>query len=342
MTSRRWVPWVAMLSFGGIVLRVLRFNRREFWTDELEQLHNLSRPFWNMVTEYVRGMPGGFPGDYILTWPIAQLTSSRWLLIFPHLCTMVAGFYVLYRICLEDYETDWGPITVFLLYTANANLIFHALELRPYAVLPVLALVFYWRAKHSLREEHWSLADRLRWGFLVFLTLTFHLYGVLMMAAFITYHVLSSRETQPLVNVLRRPWLSTTVAAGLLALPIWLYYVLPGRNLNHGYDTFEFTGHSLLHKVSFVFGTLGDVQLRWAWKLEVLVLAASLVLPCPGRRDRWLWAVVMIALPVGLILLSDLRQHYWFIQRQFVWVMPFWGLLMSQAVEAFVLQKRQV
>src|SRR2546430_6529266 len=106
---RLTMPWIAAIMVCGIFLRLKCFGGRDFWTDEVEQLRNLSRPFWELLTGYVRHMPGGFAGDYILTWPLAQVTSNKWLLILPHMVTMLAGYYLLYRICLEEFETRWGP-----------------------------------------------------------------------------------------------------------------------------------------------------------------------------------------------------------------------------------------
>jgi len=271
---------------------------------------------------------------------MVHLTSNKWVLAFPHALAMVASFYVLYRICLEDFETIWGPIIVFLLYTLNSNLVFHALEFRPYAVLPVLALLFYWRSRLALERDVWSFSDRLSWGFLIFLTMLFHFYGILMIGVILTYRVLSSRTPRPLHSLMRRPWMSTAALAGLLALPIWFYYLLPNVGEIHIFDPFEFGGHGPVRVMAFVLGNLGTVPVRWAWILEVLIVAASLVLPCPGRRDRWLWILVVIALPIGVIFFPDWLEHYWFLQRQFVWVIPFWSLLVGQAVEALIKIRR--
>ncbi len=72
--KRLWLrlkdPYNAMfltLAPIGLFLRWQSLYGRSLWVDELEQLRSLAMPLRNLLTVYLPGIPGGYPGDYLLT-----------------------------------------------------------------------------------------------------------------------------------------------------------------------------------------------------------------------------------------------------------------------------------
>ena len=50
----------------------------------------------------------------------------------------------------------------------------------------------------------------------------------------------------------------------------------------------------------------------------------------------------MILLPIGLIFAMDVYSQYWFIQRQFVFVMPFFAFFVAWSWDAIFLKAADV
>ena len=318
----------------GIYWRMHTYALRPFWTDESEQISVLSGSLRG-ICRYLRNIPGGFPGDYILTWPFIYSSTNKWVMTVPHLAFMFLAFLFLFLICQAELLAVWSQFLVLGLFSANRNLIFHALEIRPYAVLPALALMIYWYGRICFQNRTLALRHVIGWGLLLFLTLLFHSYGILMVASLLGYLLLFLRDDVIHQSRISRILISSTVGS-LLALPLWLYFSAPSANVNNNYDVFQFVGHSAKGLFSSIFGNLGDVGIRWAWLFPLFLIVVSFFFPDKHRSRRIGYFGLIILGPLALILLGDLRTHYWFLPRQFVWLIPFWAILAGQALESLL------
>jgi hypothetical protein len=330
---------MSTLAICAIYLRIDRLINREMTGDEREQLNSLALSTRKLLFKYCAGMAGGHPGDYLLTKPFASLPFSLWRLSFPHICMLGLALYFLYRICNNEFRTWLGPLAVFTLFTFNRNLIFHALELRPYASLPTLALALYWFSKKAVQNNQWTMGQQIGWGTLWALAIVFHSYGLMMSALILGYHLLFSRRDQTLGGTIRSLFFPTVLAT-LLVAPIWIYYAGPSVQIYHKYDTFELSHSGFRAVFSCIFGNLGDINLRWAWMAQLLIVAAGALVPDKQRAARVGFLILCVILPIALILFIDYRQHYWFLPRQFVWVMPLWGILVGQSLESIYFRWR--
>jgi len=320
----------------GVYWRVRTFALREIWTDEIEQLRGVSKSLHWLLFVYLPGIPGGFPGDYLLTWPFAHLSTNKWILTAPHIPLMLLSFYLLFLICKAEFRTIWGPFVVFALFAMNPNLIFHALEIRPYASLLALVLAMYWVSFRAVQTDSWPMRRQIAWGIWCWFILLFHAYGLYLLVFLLTYHLIFSRGERPWIPTFKRFFIPTLIA-GLLALPLWIYFANPDHISMYQYDTYLYSGGSARQLLAFVFGNLGDIGRHHAWIIPMVLIFFSLVLPDPKRSKRFGFLLLNVLCPIAFIYLSDKQVHYWFLQRQFIWVMPLWSILAGMSVESFAM-----
>ena len=96
-----------------------------------------------------------------------------------------------------------------------------------------------------------------------------------------------------------------------------------------GIQTFEYIPNPLSEPIAFcraIFGNLMGFK-----KIYVLMagMLLTFLLPHQARLKQAGFLLIMIGIPLQLLLLADLQKSYWFIQRQFVWVMAFYAFFLG-------------
>jgi hypothetical protein len=123
----------------------------------------------------------------------------------------------------------------------------------------------------------------------------------------------------------------------LIALPFWLYFVFGfdrSYMANMSMDTFEFIKKGI---VPLTKGVIGNLQ---GFKPLYLLLPGILIALVIPHADRWKQAgflICLIVLPILFILWTCITHHYWFIQRLFVWVMPWYAFLLGWAWDSVII-----
>lgn len=317
----------------GFYLRFARFASRELWIDEIEQVQNITISLSKMLFKYLPNLMGGFPGDWLLTWPLAHLSANKWIITLPHVIATILGFYYFYRIVADEVLSRIAVVVALTMFVLNRELIFHAFEIRPYAVLPTIALAFYLYAKNIVQTPDLKLDQKIAWIFSIVFVLLFHSYGIVMVFTFLLYHLLVSRKGTSFWETVRK-LAGPTCLAGLLASPAWCYYGVSSNK--YGLDTFAFCGRGLSKVLSCVFGNLGDFSIRYGWVLSFLIVLGALFIRDHWQKQRIIFLITIILMPITLIFVPDVVSQYWFVQRQFIWVIPFWCLLTAHSVQAFI------
>ena len=114
-----------------------------------------------------------------------------------------------------------------------------------------------------------------------------------------------------------------------------MYFAIPNFSMRYGVDPFEFSGRGLFSLIRFVFGNLCGLSMgHLASASSLLLVLISLLIRDADRSRRFGLLTLVIIAPIALIFISDVKDQYWFIQRQFVWVMPFYALLVGQSAAA--------
>lgn len=331
---------VIIISFIGITMRLWKLHNRALWVDEIYQFNCMNgdfKPFWLYQTY---GDHTAFPGEYILQYPLVRIFGlNKWGLVGPHLLINLIGFYLLYKVCRIYCKSTFGYVVAFLIYILNDNLIFHSLEFRPYAVLPVLALSsLYFSHRLWAKDFQSSYIKMFLTGVLFFVTINYHIYGIaICLLPFIFVSLCNIKK------ICSFPW-TWWVIVGICSFSVWLWYA----NFNHlGFspnlkaqsyeDPFQFIDDPTKHFVSFLKAVLGNLigikKGRAIWIVSLILF----FLPQENRLKKVIFAIFLIILPIALILYFDIRSHYWFLDRQFIWVCPWVSIFIAWIWDSFYL-----
>ena len=341
------------LTLYGLFLRFLALAKRDLWGDEIFQIHNTLgsfKPFWQRLAY---GDMTSFPGEYLLTYPFVCLfNDNKWPLAIPHIMATLIGFYFLYVISRRYFKTAIGYLVTFGIMALHVGLIFHSFEFRPYAVLPTLMLVSFYTADR-LFNEFGSLAPKTKLGIAVFyiVTVGYHAFGILITTLPIIYFYLS-QKWDSFFRIDKR-FLTFLSCILVIALPVWIWYSLgpqggetTAMRVAAGKHPFEFSPNPLDGFLSFfnrivLYNLIGYKRLNFLLGIFVI----SLFVPYAAKLKRLGFFLTLILLPIEIILVASIMNSYWFLFRQYIFVVPlfafFLGWLWDSSVHYYIKYFRQ-
>lgn len=333
-----------IFTIYGMYLRFVCLANREFWIDEtysLQVMQGAFKPFWQRL--YYTDLTY-FPGEYIINWPFAFFfKANKWVVAIPHILFTLLGFYLLYLICRRYFHSIFAWVATFALVAVHRDLIFHSFELRPYAVLPTLALaVFYFTEEIVSKRYSLSLARKVLIGFFFIFTIIYHAYGAIILFFTFIYFLLRESGERSSREIFRHNYNFIGIMI-IIGLPLFLWYSIGNPYLVNrmNYNVFEFIPNPAVHFFRFI-----KVVLCCLTGNKILYpLAVSLIfpflLPYRIRLQQIGFLLVLVILPITVIFYSSLSVGYWFLQRQFTWVMPFFALLIGWCIDSFIGFMRQ-
>ncbi|MEK6879511.1 MAG: hypothetical protein AABY22_07890, partial [Nanoarchaeota archaeon] len=121
-------------------------------------------------------------------------------------------------------------------------------------------------------------------------------------------------------------YLGNMLKVVFISLPIWCWYAfgnsfgMTPNKLQAVVDTFQFLPAHKAFSITLaqLFGD--NLVIQFLMPLVFIALLSS------TRKATWLTLLFMIILPIILILIMDIKTHYCFIQRQWVFVIPWFAL----------------
>lgn len=322
-------------------LRIDSLYHHSFWTDELLQLEELKGTFWRLIVSRPTAEFCSFlSGDFYLIFPFFKVFSyNKWGLAIPHIIATLIGFYLLYLISKRYFKTIWGYLITFTIVCFNATLIYHATEIRTYAVLPTLALGTLYLSLR-LADLNFQLKPATRIGavILFIIVIWFHVYGVLMFFGSFLFTILSKYKTDDFKKCLKNGFYFALLVL-CITMPLWLYSVFGPHQIAGPYTantagTFEYIPNPLNNIVGFLKGVFCNLIGHRKLYFLFIGIGIPLIFSYKDRFKQLLFLFVCILMPLGFILISDLASHYWFMQRQFVWIMPLFAFFLGWAWES--------
>jgi hypothetical protein len=326
----------SLFSAYGLLIRVKSYAGRSFSRDEANQwlyTQGPLRPFWGKLinTELT-----SFPGDYLLTYPFIQLLpNNKWFIMAPHIIAVILGFYLMYRLAKKYLTSGVSMAIVFTMMTFHAVLLAHAFELRPYPVLTTLALAcFYLSKKLVCQYERLTARNKFRISIFFVLTTVFHAYGIFMIFFCMMYFLLAD-STRGGFSQNIKLFFSYGLKLSLIIIPLFLWYATRNPDVNAettlqmGMNTFDFIANPLVNPIQFlrdIFGNLTGRKLFWIFLIGP---AVAMFIPNKNKFQQIGLFCVCVIIPTQVILLADLQKNYWFVQRQLVWVIPFFILFIG-------------
>lgn len=328
---------VAGICAYGLYLRASWRAANELWHDEKWQIIYMHLPF----IDFVKSMPkvehsGYIALDFYLIYPFFQLFGkNEWGLAIPHIVFTVAGLYLLYRICKIYCSTILSYVIVFSIVCLNKTLVIHSFEIRSYAILPTLALGAFLLSRQLVDENvAMSLKKKFLIGLFFVLVIWSFAYGIVMLGMILLFFLFNKRADSRFSLIFRDVTKLMAVVLAI-AMPLWIYSIFFAHLAHHHVENvFHYIPNPLVNPVGFlkaIFGNLVGVKALYFLLAGVFF---PLLLPYKARYAQLGLLFLLVFIPIGLLMIAAMKAQYWFLQRHFIWVMPFFALYLGWAWES--------
>ena len=332
-------PVVSLLiSVWALYLRFDCLAKRDLWGDEIYQISRTVgplKPFWQRISY---GDFTCFPGDYLLTYPFINFFgSNKWGLAIPHIIVTALGFFLLYLLCKRHFKTIVGYMVTFGIVCFNQHLIFHSFELRPYAVLPTLAIASCYLSDvlvcENVKMDFWK---KFFIGLFFVATIWFHAFGIMIVFLPLAFFLFSRRKEESF-GIIFRDVFKFSLTVLTISLPLWLWYVSGSASGTGKWDYSNTQTYPFTYVLNPLFGF---------WKFFDRVVLYNLIgytpfyfllggliffiiIPFKEKLKKFAFFLILILLPIELILEASLISGYWFLIRQYIFVAPLFAFFLG-------------
>ena len=332
---------VTVICLYGLYLRMLILNDHEFWADEYAYLRQMTGSFGDLL----KNIPNEefcsyLSGDIYLVYPFFKIAPyNKWVLAIPHIIATVAGFYVLYLLAKRYLTTLSAYLITFTVVCLNGTLMHHATEIRPYAVLPTLALACLYFSL-ELVEKGQTMSGKRRWciGAFFVMVLWFHLYGLLTLVFPIAFALFTKIGDKSFKSILLYT-VKFLLIVFFVAAPLWLVSVfgphLPRGGDSYGFSTYMFIPNPFTDSVGFLKAIFGNLVGRKNLYFLLVFMLTPFLLSYKERFQQIAFLLILVLVPVGVLFVLDVAHNYFFVQRQFIWTMPFFALFLGWSFDSF-------
>ena len=330
---------IIIICTYALYLRLVVLYRHTLWADELWQLNQMKGTFLDLL----KGVPklefcSYLSGDLYLVYPFFKIFSfNKWGLAIPHIIATVAGFYLLYLICRRYFKSTYAYLITFLIVCFNATLINHATEIRTYAVLPTIALATFYLLQR-IGDFNFKLSTLKNIAAIIFfiLVIWFHVYGILIFTSCFLFTVFS-KLNEINFKIFLKNAISFMAVILIFAMPLWLYSAFGPhfRYTQISFNVFEYIPspfHNILGFLKGIFCNLIGNKIFYLLGIGVII---PFIFSYKDRYKELLFLLLNVIAPIGLIFISALASKYWFLQRQFIWVMPLFAFFLGWAWDSF-------
>jgi hypothetical protein len=167
----------------------------------------------------------------------------------------------------------------------------------------------------------------------------FHAFGILIFFSSLLYTLLLRIEEKNFTMYLKNA-VSLVITVLIIASPLFLYSVFgshyrpstqDGPNITFAYISDPF--HDLV-------GFLKDIFCNLIGFKPFYFLAIGMIIPFlfsyKERYNQLLFLTFIVALPIYLLFWAAVINNVWFLQRQFIWVMPFFAFYLGWTWDSLI------
>ena len=342
---------LCLIVFFGVFL-YLRFHWRvsnlELVGDELALIKATQMKFFYFLTHYAGTSEYHLPGSFLLVYGMAHWIGNGLLVVsIPFYLISSAAYWLIALINwrrildlneLKDHLAGWINVIACILITYNSSQIIHSFEARPYSTLTLLSLLALWLSWAAYSAQKFQFRHLVSFVSIAI----FHNFGLLMLLISGGYWILRElvscdRKIGGLRNAIGKSLAFAKVysVGSVLSMAFIAFFILKSpifslanTTVSFGRNTFEYIQsgwRGAIQVVAIYYGFFGWLKLLRF--LLLLCLAGGTVWLV--HRKKWVALIsplVLVILPTFIIYGSAVLSNYWFIQRQFVWVMPYWAV----------------
>lgn len=342
LNNKNWkkyrIPLIAAgISMFAMFLRLDQMARHVLWSDEVDQLNMMHGSLVDLLNKLPNGEANSYLNlDHFLIYPFFKIFSfDIWGLAIPHIIITILGLYLLYFIGKRYFKTVWGYIITFSVFCFNSTLIEHATEIRPYAVLPTLALAVLYLSEILVNEVNLSPVKKFFIGAFFILTAFFHTYGFFIIFFCLVYTLLNKPSTRSFSGIFK-DISKILIVLLFIGLPFWLFSVFGPQHYRFKWDVYKYIpnpGKDMIGFLKFIFGNL--VGFKGLYFL-LAALVFPFIFPFKERFRQISFLVLMVFLPILSVYLCDLIGQCYFVQRQFIWVIPYFAIFLGWSCDSFI------
>ncbi len=321
-----------VILFLFVFFRLYLRTINNFWTDEIEEIKNLTS-LTHLLFQYLPHIPGGSPGHYLLVLPFNILfPNNKYVLTIPGLLSQIAVFLLIPQVIIKLFrtnlqETEIAVLITRTMYTFDPTLSYQAIEIRPYSMLPLLWIIIaiLLPTIYAQAVKKTGFISPLKKYLLIsclFILIVFHYYVLLMIISVYTYiYLYSSHHWKGYLS----NSFSRIILPGILLSVPFLIYFSPG-SFSFNFDTLGvikeyFSNYSFLRS-NGINRIYWQNLLYYAFIISSLIISIVLIkgkLKPPGKLIKSIG--ILVIFPIVVIFFLDLHNHYWFLLRQFAWTM---------------------
>ena len=180
------------------------------------------------------------------------------------------------------------------------------------------------------------------YNFCIILIITSHLYGMLMLGLNYIFHIITTSSKTPRWKIVFQNIKQFGIIFVLCFILWWNYsfgvdksYMASSSNGG----TFAFIKPGFISITRNVIGNLLGCKYFY---ILLLGWSGILFLPKDDRNKMILLNILLIILPIILILISCIKYNYWFLQRLFIWCVPYFILSIGWACDSLIIQILQI
>jgi hypothetical protein len=319
---------LVLVVISAVAARVVPAVSEPLWLDEVVSARIITQPTIGHAITRVRKTESSPPGWHLLSWGLDRAAGRparvEWLrLLSVAFGGLLAGLIVLYGLSIGLSRV--GAATAGGLAALGPNVVAHGAELRPYALLTLLALLFAIVLERAARAPS---RGRLAGLALVVAAGSYtHYFFLLSVATGIAWSLvrLSRRDQTRVVGA---------IGVGLIPFLVWL----PSFRFQYRHNLYAYNGSFNLQAVAYsyarIVGLLGETGVLTAilrLLFAIAVVAGAIVL---FRRGIGEPAALFAVVPVALTAFVWLLGPHIFNERNLLVSAPFAAVSVGMLVTA--------
>lgn len=160
-------------------------------------------------------------------------------------------------------------------------------------------------------------------------------YGIVILTIPTLFSLLSRRK-DPHFDLILKDTAKLLFFVLLVAMPLWIYSTFFAHLGYRSEDVFQYIPNPLINLLGFLKGIFGNLVGNKKLYFLLAGLFFPLIFPYKERFKQMGLLLLLVIIPIELLLIAAMEVQYWFIQRHFLWCVPFFALFLGWAWDSSI------